>query len=84
MGVVSTNVSEPEEELEAVPQHFEEGVTLTAEHLLEVDLGDAGQKRPTFIGTRLSEAEQRDLIKLLKSYKDCFAWSYDEMPGLAP
>jgi hypothetical protein len=22
------------------------------------------------------------LIKLLKEYKDCFAWDYSEMPGL--
>ena len=75
--------AEPEEELEAVPQHFEAGVTLTAEHLLEVDLGDADQKRPTFIGTSLSETEHQDLIQLLREYIDCFAWAYDEMPGLA-
>ena len=82
MGAVTVNLSEFEEELEAAPQHFEEGVTLTAKHLLEVDLGDANQKRPTFIGTGLSETEQHDLIQLLKEYLDCFAWAYDEMPGL--
>lgn len=26
--------------------------------------------------------EKEDLIALLKQYKDCFAWTYDEMPGL--
>ena len=84
MGVITANFSEFEEELEPAPQHFEEGVSLTAEHLLEVDLGDASKKRPTFIGTGLSEIEQRDLIELLNGYIDCFAWSYEEMPGLAP
>jgi hypothetical protein len=24
-----------------------------------------------------------DLIKLLKEYVDCFAWNYNEMPGLS-
>ena len=71
MGAVTANVSEPEEELEAAPQHFEEGVTVTTEHLLEIDFGDAGQKRPIFIGTGLSEIEQRDLIQLLTDYRDC-------------
>ena len=83
VGAVSANVVETEEELEVAPQHFEEGVTLTAEHLLEIDLGNSEQKRPTFIGAGLSETEQRDLIQLLKEYLDCFAWAYDEMPGLA-
>ena len=22
------------------------------------------------------------MVKLLKGYKDCFAWNYDELPGL--
>jgi hypothetical protein len=25
---------------------------------------------------------REELIKLLKEYKDCFAWDYSEMPGL--
>ena len=54
LGAITANFSEFEEELEPAPQHFEEGVTLTTEHLLEVDLGDASQKRPTFISTGLS------------------------------
>ena len=84
LGAITANFSEFEEELEPAPQHFEEGVTLTAEHLLEVDLGDASQRRPTFIGTGLSEIEKRDLIEMLKENINCFAWSYDEMSGLAP
>ena len=37
MGVVAPDL--PEEELEPAPQHFDEGVTVTTEHLLE-DAGD--------------------------------------------
>ena len=44
-------------ELEPVPNHFEEGVTITAKTLIEVDLGDASEKQPTFIGSGLSENE---------------------------
>ena len=25
---------------------------------------------------------KQELVKLLKEYKDCFAWEYYEMPGL--
>ena len=39
VGVVAPDLSE--DELEPAPQHFEEGVTVTTKHLLEVNLGDA-------------------------------------------
>ena len=32
---------------------------------------------------RLNSEYKADLIKLLKEYFDCFAWSYSEMPGLS-
>ena len=80
VGAVAPHLSE--EELEPAPQHFEEGVTVTTKHLLEINLGDANHKKPTFIGSGLSKIEQRSLIELLKDYIDCFAWSHEEMPGL--
>jgi hypothetical protein len=36
---------------------------------------------PTFISTNLDSDFREELIKLLKEYKDCFAWDYSEMPG---
>jgi hypothetical protein len=30
----------------------------------------------------LDSSFREELIKLLKEYKDCFAWDYSEMPGL--
>ena len=32
----------------------------------------------------LSKEEESDLITLLKEYKDCFAWSYEDMKGVPP
>src|SRR6185312_13401299 len=39
--------------------------------------------RPTFVNANLSAEYKADLIKLLKEYVDCLAWSYSEMPGLS-
>ena len=36
------------------------------------------------ISKNLSEKEKGKLVVLLKEYKDVFAWSYQEMPGLIP
>ena len=35
-----------------------------------------------FISAKLDHEYKHELIKLLKEYKDCFAWEYYEMPGL--
>jgi hypothetical protein len=35
-----------------------------------------------FISANLDSSFREELIKLLKEYKDCFAWDYSEMPGL--
>ena len=32
----------------------------------------------------LSKEEESDLITLLREYKDCFAWSYEDMKGVPP
>ena len=35
------------------------------------------------IGTEISAKTRRDLIELLQEFKDVFAWSYQDMPGLS-
>ena len=50
--------------------------------LEEIDLGNGKEKRPTYISTLLSPEFKNELITILTEYKDCFAWEYDEMPGL--
>jgi hypothetical protein len=50
--------------------------------LEEIDIGDGDKLRPTFINANLDSIFREELIKLLKEYKDCFAWDYSEIPGL--
>ena len=54
----------------------------SADALEEVDIGDGDRPRPTFISAKLAPEYKQELVKLLKEYKDCFAWEYYEMPGL--
>src|SRR3954464_7320042 len=51
--------------------------------LEEIDLGDGIIKRPTYVSTMFTSDLKAKLIRLLKEYKDCFAWDYNEMPGLS-
>ena len=34
------------------------------------------------IGTEITAKTKQDLIELLREFKDVFAWSYQDMPGL--
>jgi len=58
-----------------------EGFT-SADNLVEVDIGNGNRPRPTFISAKLDFECKQQLTKLLKEYKDCFAWDYIEMSGL--
>jgi hypothetical protein len=55
---------------------------MSADKLEEIDIGNGDKPRTTFISTNLDSGFREELIKLLKEYKDCFAWDYSEMPGL--
>jgi len=50
--------------------------------LEEFDLGDGSAKRPTYISTKIDKDFKVQIVELLKKCKDCFAWDYNEMPGL--
>jgi len=47
-----------------------------------VDLGDGSIKRPTYVSAKITTEFRNQIVELLKDYKDCFAWDYNEMPGL--
>ncbi|NAU33237.1 hypothetical protein EE082_27575, partial [Klebsiella pneumoniae] len=66
------------------PLEFEDGVHSAMDELREVNLGSDADPRPTFLSTLLSEPDAREIVELLCEFKDCFAWNYTEMPGLAP
>ena len=54
----------------------------SADELEEVDIGPRDRPRPTYVSAKLDPEYKRELIDLLKEFKDCFAWEYYEMPGL--
>ena len=63
---------------------IDERVSSPFDDLETVDLGTANQPRELRIGTTLSANERDNLLRLLKSYLDVFAWSYEDMPGINP
>jgi hypothetical protein len=55
---------------------------MSADKLEEIDIGNGDKPRLTFISANFESGFREGLIKLLKEYRDCFAWDYSEMPGL--
>lgn len=55
---------------------------LVQDPLEEIDLGKRGIKRPTYISANIILELKIEVIQLLKEYKDCFTWDYNEMPSL--
>ena len=54
----------------------------SADDLEEVDIGPRDKPRLTFISKKLDPVLRKEMITLLKEYRDCLAWDYTEMPGL--
>ena len=54
----------------------------SADELEEVDISPGDRPRPMYVSAKLDPEYKRELIDLLKEFKDCFAWEYYEMPGL--
>ncbi|KAK5803353.1 hypothetical protein PVK06_030998 [Gossypium arboreum] len=48
-----------------------------------VNLGDEQEKKEVKIGACITTEKKRDLIELLQEFKNVFAWSYQNMPGLS-
>jgi hypothetical protein len=65
-------------EIERLGQGF-----MLADPLEEVDIGNDAVPRPTFVNKNLNADYKAKLIKLLRNYVYCFAWSYSEMSGLS-
>ena len=49
-----------------------------------INLGTEDDRKEVKIGTSMKSSERSKLIALLFEYKDVFAWSYQDMPGLDP
>lgn len=78
-----TYVETPPELLEMVERSEERKAQPVMEETQPIHLGTADEPQEVRIGTTLTLEERTSLIDLLKEYKDAFAWSYDDMPGLS-
>jgi hypothetical protein len=84
--VEALNIGEQGEVLEAAPtpQQLEDGVQLTIDELVEINLGTEDVPWPTFVSASLTSEEREKYWEFLMEFCDCFAWSYKEMSGLDP
>ncbi|KAL0433582.1 UNVERIFIED_CONTAM: hypothetical protein Slati_2692500 [Sesamum latifolium] len=73
-----------EEDAEIAPPKLEEGVKTTVDELKEINLGDIENPRPIYISAFFTKDEEETYVELLHEFKDVFAWSDKEMPGLDP
>ncbi|XP_050217550.1 uncharacterized protein LOC126668387 [Mercurialis annua] len=63
---------------------LEDDLAQVQDDLLEINLGTVESPRPIYINAGLTAEFKEQLIALLNEFRDCFAWSYDEMSGLDP
>lgn len=54
----------------------------SANELEQVDIGDGDRPRSMFISAKLDSGCKREVVDLLKEFRDLVAWEYYEMPGL--
>lgn len=77
-------LDQPPQELTRTVESHENRAQPIMEDTEIIDLGTKEQPKEIQIGTSLSQSEKSELIELLESYLDVFAWSYEDMPGLDP
>ncbi|KAM1869589.1 hypothetical protein ACFX14_045839 [Malus domestica] len=73
-----------EEDVTAAPPQLEDGRQATIDDLKELNLGTEEEQKPIFVSALLRADEIDEYYQLLSEYKDVFAWTYKEMPGLDP
>ncbi|XP_070031944.1 uncharacterized protein [Nicotiana tomentosiformis] len=71
------------EEISKELKHFEEKPNPNLNETEAINLGDQDNVRETKISVHLEPQVKEEIIKTLFEYKDEFAWSYDDMPGLS-
>ncbi|XP_070040394.1 uncharacterized protein [Nicotiana tomentosiformis] len=64
-------------------KHFEEKPKPNLNETEAINLGDLNNVRETKISVHLEPQIKEEIVKTLFAYKDVFAWSYDDMPGLS-
>ena len=54
------------------------------DEIIPINVGTEKDPCLVQIGSTLSSEERERLVALLKDFKDVFAWSYEDMPGIDP
>ncbi|KAM2013819.1 hypothetical protein TB1_024868 [Malus domestica] len=72
----------PFDKIRAAPAELEDHRPLVKDPLEEINVGTADDPRLLFISALLPQQMKVEFRTLLTEFKDCFAWSYHEMPGL--
>ena len=75
---------EMEDQVQALNIEEHRTVTEPIEKLEEITLESSNPDRTTKIGTLANPAIRQELITFLRSNRDVFAWSHDDMPGIGP
>lgn len=57
---------------------------MISDEIEEVALDESKPDQKVKVGNTLPKQIKRQLIKLLKQYKDVFAWGPEDMPGISP
>ncbi|KAM2351032.1 hypothetical protein ACFXTH_005893 [Malus domestica] len=70
------------DKIRAASAELEHHRPLVKDPLEEINVGMADNPRLLFISALLPQRMKDEFRTLLTEFKDCFAWSYHEMPGL--
>ena len=73
---------EPSPELMRLVEQEEKEIKPHREDVETINLGEEDDEKEVKIGTNMTEETREKLRTLLKEFKDVFAWSYQDMPGL--
>ena len=70
------------EEIKLMLEQHEDRRTPNIEEPETINLGTVNEPREIKISISLDKRQRAEFIELLRAYKDVFAWSYEDMPGL--
>jgi len=74
--------SEPSPELIRLVEQESREIKPHQEDVEVLDLSEGDEKKEVKIGTSMKKEVKEELCALLKEFRDVFAWSYNDMPGL--
>ena len=68
--------------MEQAPPKFKDMQPQVHDPMEEVNLDTVEEQKITYISSLFPFDFKEGIIATLQEFKDCFAWNYDEMPGL--